>query len=372
MHRPIFAEIDLGAIAENVSAIRKAVGSGVKIMPAVKADGYGHGAVQVSRAAISAGADMLGVASVEEAIELRDAGISVPILILGCTAPDSAREIIEFDLSVTVSDLSFACVIADEAAQLGKRARVHVKVDTGMGRIGVPVENAVELVTSLVGLPSVELDGIFTHFPSADEEDPSFTEEQIRVFKSLLSELDDLGIVPVMSHSANSAAILDHGSSYLDMVRPGIMFYGLYPSPSSTRSVPLHPALTLRTKIIFLKDVPPGKTISYGRTFATTRRTKVATIAAGYGDGYSRHLSNQGEAAVNGHRAPIVGRVCMDQTMIDVTDVPEVAVGDDVVLLGGGYDYLAVERIAQMIGTIPHDVTCAITKRVPRVYIGSD
>lgn len=317
-----------------------------------------------------AGAEMLGVASVEEAMELRDAGISAPILLFSCASPDSAREIVEFDLSATVCDLSLACALADEAVQQGKRAAVHVKIDTGMGRIGVSVENAAELVTSLIGLPALELEGIFTHFPSADEADKAFTDEQIIIFKTLLADLDDMGILPVLSHASNSAALLDHPAARLDLVRPGIMFYGLYPSPASDRLVPLKPALTFKTKIVFMKEVPAGKTISYGRTFTTTRHTKVATIAAGYADGYNRLLSNRGEVAVNGHRAPVIGRVCMDQTMIDVTDVPDAGVGDDVVLMGGGIDHLSVERLAEMLGTIPHDVVCAISKRVPRVYIG--
>ena len=337
-------------------------------MPAVKADGYGHGAVPVSRTALAAGADMLGVASVEEAIELRDAGIEAPILILGCSAPDSAAEIVEFDIAATVCDLASAHALAGEAARRRKKARVHIKVDTGMGRIGVPVEEALALAAAAADLPSLELEGIFTHFPSADERDKSFTEEQIRVFRNLLSELAASGIKPTFAHAANSGAVLDHPSAYFDMVRPGIMFYGLYPSPDSTRSVPLRPALTFKTRIAFLKEVPPGRTISYGRTFTTSRRTKVATIAVGYADGYSRFLSNKGEAAVRGKRAPVIGRVCMDQTMLDVTDVPGVQVGDEVVLLGGGYEFLTVEHVAEMLGTIPHEVVTSISKRVPRVY----
>jgi alanine racemase len=370
MHRPTFVEIDLGAIAANVRAIRDAVGPRVKIMPAVKADGYGHGAIPVSRAALSAGADMPGVASVEEAVELRDAGIRAPILVLGCSAPDSAPEIVELAVAATVCDLRFARELAAEAARRNKIAQVHVKVDTGMGRLGVAPEDAVELVTSLSLLPSLKLEGVFTHFPSADESDRSFTEEQIRIFKGLLRELDDRGTRPTFAHAANSGAILDYPESYFDMVRPGIAIYGLYPSPDVTKSIPLRPALTLRTRIVFLKELPPGKTVSYGRTFTTRRRTKVATIPVGYADGYSRLFSNRGEVAVKGHRAPVIGRVCMDQTMIDVTDVPGVGVADEVVLLGGGFEYLAVERAAETLGTIPHDVVCAIGKRVPRVYVG--
>lgn len=337
-------------------------------MPAVKADGYGHGAVEVSRAAISAGADMLGVASVDEAAELRESGIDSPILVLGCSLADSAHDIVDLGITATVCDLSFAARLADKAAAAGKRTSVHVKVDTGMGRIGVPVEGAIDLVTGLMGLPSLEIDGIFTHFPSADEQDGDFTESQISIFKGLLKVLDKRGITPPIAHSANSGAILDHRRSYFDMVRPGIMFYGLYPSPDSSRSVPLTPALTLKTKIVFLKELPSGKTVSYGRTFTTARTTRVATIAVGYADGYSRAMSNRAQVAIRGVLCPVIGRVCMDQVMVDVTDLPEVELGDDVVLYGGGHDALAIEAVAEMTETIPHDVCCAIGKRVPRVY----
>lgn len=372
MYRPTVVEIDLDAISENVRAIREAVGPDVKIMPAVKADGYGHGSVPVSRAAISGGADVLGVASLEEAMTLRDSGITAPILILGCSTYDSTPDIVEYGISATVCDMGFAQALSDEATRRGKKALAHVKVDTGMGRIGVPPSEAARLVTSMIELPSVELEGIFTHFPSSDEPDRSFTEWQINTFKSLLSELDVRGITPTITHAANSAAVLDYPDASLDMVRPGLIVYGLYPTPNASRSIKLRPALTFKTRIMFIKESPAGTTVSYGRTYTTRRTTKVATIAVGYADGYDRDLSNRGEVAVREHRAPVIGRVCMDQTMIDVTDVPGVEVGDEVILLGGGFDFLSVERVAAMINTIPHDVICAIGKRVPRVHIGGE
>ncbi|HPP75861.1 MAG TPA: alanine racemase, partial [Armatimonadota bacterium] len=315
IHRPTYAEIDLDAIAHNIRAIRRFVGPGVKIMPAVKADGYGHGAVKVSQAALSAGADMLGVASVEEAVELRDHGIEAPILILGCSTPDSSAEIIARKISATVCDLASACDLAAEAAKREIKAHIHIKVDTGMGRIGCQADDAVDLVTALTGLPSLDLDGIFTHFPSADERDRRFTEEQIRIFKGILSKLNERGIVPAFAHAANSGAVIEYPNAHLDLVRPGIAMYGWYPSAEVTRCLDLKPALTFRTRIIFMKDLPPNKTISYGRTFITKRTTKVATIPVGYADGYERGLSNCGEVAVRGQSAPIIGRVCMDQTL---------------------------------------------------------
>ncbi len=369
MHRPVICEIDLQAISANVKSIRRTVGPHVKILPAVKADGYGHGAVPISATAIDSGADMLGVASVEEAIDIREGGVSAPILVLGCTGGDSTREIVEYGITATVCDIGFARELADTALRLGKRARVHVKVDTGMGRIGVPASGAVELVSELQSMQSIVSEGIFTHFPCSDERDRSFTLHQISVFQQILDELSARGIRPEIAHTANSGAVLDFPESRFDMVRPGIMFYGLYPSPDSSRSIPLKPALTLKTRIVFVKEVPTGTTVSYGRTFATTRRTRVATIAVGYADGYSRSLSRRGQVAVRGERASVIGRVCMDQVMIDVTDIPGVQLGDEVVLFGGGYDFLAIEDIAELIGTIPHDVCCAIGKRVPRVYI---
>ncbi|MEN6519830.1 MAG: alanine racemase [Armatimonadota bacterium] len=370
MHRPTYAEIDLNAIRENIQAIRRAVGPGVRIMPAVKADGYGHGAVKVGRTVLAAGANMLGVASVEEALEFRNSGIDAPILILGCSSGCSAREIVEFGISATVCDLSAARDLAAEAARCEKKARVHVKVDTGMGRIGVSSDGAVDLVTALMGFPQLEVEGIFTHFPSSDESDRSFTEEQIRLFKGIISELSEHDIRPEYAHAANSGAVLDYPSAYLDMVRPGIAVYGLYPSSETGRSIQLKPALTFRTKIVFMKDYPAGRTVSYGRAFETLRSTRAAVIPVGYADGFERSLSNKGEVSVKGYRAPVIGRVCMDQTMIDVTDVPDVAIGDDVILLGGGVDYLSVERVAELLGTIPHDVVTSIGKRVPRVYTG--
>lgn len=370
MHRPTYAEIDLNAIAANVRTIRKTVGPGVRIMPAVKADGYGHGSVKISRVALGAGADMLGVASVEEALELRNGAVEAPILILGCSTPDCAPDIVEYGISATICDIGSACDLSAEAQRRGKKAKVHVKVDTGMGRIGVPAEECLELVTAINGLPMLDVEGVFTHFPSSDEPDRAFTENQISQFKGILSQLDSRGMTPPFAHAANSAAVLDYPSAYLDMVRPGLAIYGWRPSQDVSKHMLLKPSLTFKTKVVFLKELPSGKTISYGRTFTTSRVTKVATIPVGYADGYDRALSNRGEVAVKGYRAPVIGRVCMDQTLVDVTDVPGVAVGDDVVLLGGGYDYLSVERVAEMLGTVPHDIITSIGKRVPRVYVG--
>jgi len=370
MRRPTYAEVDLSAIRDNIKAIRARVGDRVKIMPAVKADGYGHGAVEISCAVIEAGADALGVACVEEAMELREAGISSPILILCCSTSSAADEIVRHNITATVCDLSFGKVLSDNAVKQDKTARVHIKMDTGMGRIGITTEQVIDFATRLSALPGVVVEGLFTHFPSSDEVDPSFTISQINIFKKAVAGLSRNNIHIPITHSSNSGGILAFPEADFDAVRPGIIVYGHYPSSDVSQSIPIREALTLKTKIVFMKEADAGATISYGRTHALKRRSIVATLPIGYADGYSRMLSNCGEAAVRGVRVPLIGRVCMDQVVIDVTEVPGAQTGDEVVLYGGGYDYLSVSSIADKIGTISYEVLCAISKRVPRVYLG--
>jgi len=362
------ALVDLSAIRENVRAIRARVGPKVKIIPAVKADGYGHGAVPVSRACLEAGADALGVACVEEAVELREAGIEAPILILGCSLPTACDAIVEHKVAATCCDLSFARAMSESAVRLGGTASVHVKVDTGMGRIGVRPEEALDFIRQIGALPALSVDGVFTHFPSADEPDRSFTLSQIAMFREITAAACRHR-PGMLAHASNSAGILAYPEADFDAVRPGIMIYGCYPSEHVPRSIPIRAALTLKTRIVFLKKCPPGTCVSYGRTHVLGRTSLIATIPVGYADGYSRRFSNRGEAAVRGVRVPVVGRVCMDQTLIDVTDVPGVAVGDEVVLYGGGYDYLEVDRVADRIGTISYEIFCSLGARVPRVYL---
>jgi alanine racemase len=369
--RPTYAEIDLSAIRGNVRAIRERVGPHVKIMPAVKADAYGHGSIQVSRAVLDAGADILGVATVEEALELREAGILAPVLIVGCSPADAAADIVSGRITSTVCDLAFATALSEAAEEAETKALVHVKVDTGMGRIGVSSAECESFVRTLFSLPGIKVDSIFTHFPCSDEPDAGYTDLQIRSFRALTESLQSAGFDIPYRHAANSGAILAHPESYFEIVRPGITVYGLYPSPAAFRTVPLTPALTLKTQIVFLKDTAPGDTVSYGRTFTANRATKVATLPIGYADGYNRHLSNRGEAIVREQLVPVIGRVCMDQIMLDVTDVPGVSVGDEVILYGGT-GAVSIEKVAGMLDTIPYEVTCAISRRVPRVYINQD
>jgi len=371
--RPTWAEIDLQVIKENIRAIRRRVGRNVKLIPAVKANAYGHGAVPVSRACLEGGADMLGVACVDEAAELRRAGVSAPLIVLGCCELGAAEEIVRLEAIATCCDLRFAKALSEAAKKLGKTATVHIKIDTGMGRIGIRPDETVDFVRAILALGNLNVDGVFTHFPSADEQDRSFTENQIAVFKRTVDSICLeclLERAKICVHASNSAAILAYPQADFDAVRPGIMIYGIYPSKSLPRTISIKECLTLKTRIVFLKKVPPGTPISYGRTYVTTEARLIATLPVGYADGYSRRLSNCGEVVVKGVRVPVVGTVCMDQTMIDVTEVPGVDLGDEVILYGGGYECLSVSNIAEKIGTIPYEVLCNIGSRVRRIYLG--
>lgn len=369
--RPTHAEVDLSAIRDNIRAIRARVGPKVCIMPAVKADGYGHGAAEVSRACLEAGAEVLCVAIPEEGMELREAGFDAPMLVLGCSTPDAAAEIVHGDMASTVCDLAYARALSQAAVKQGKTASVHVKVDTGMGRIGVQPDEVLDFVQSIRSLPALSVDGVFTHFPSADEADRSYTLSQISTFRKVLDGLKRRGMSIPMAHASNSGGVLAYPEADFDAVRPGIMIYGSYPSFEVVHSIPIREAMTLKTRIVFLKEADAGTTVSYGRTHALRVRSKIATLPIGYADGYQRTLSNRGEAAVRGVRVPVIGRVCMDQIIVDVTEVAGVELGDEVILMGGGYDYLSASSVAAKAGTISDETFCAVTSRVPRVYINA-
>jgi alanine racemase len=361
------AVVDLGAIRHNISGIRKRIGSKRRLMAVVKADGYGHGAVQVSRAALSSGADCLAVAVPEEAYELRRAGFDCPILVFGLIQPEESWKPVVVGLEQTVCTSELLDAVDQEARKVGVRAAVHIKVDTGMGRIGLAPRDVVEFARRVAACANVELKGVYSHFSCADETDKEFSYAQIRQFESVLRALDAAGIGVPVRHMANSAGVLDLPEAHYDMVRPGIMIYGLYPSSEVSHSVNLRPAMSFRTRICQMKEVPAGTPIGYGATHRTTAaRTKVATIPAGYADGYRRLLSNRGEVIVRGVRVPLLGRVAMDMCMLDVTSVPDVRPGDEVTLFGPG---VPAEEIASLIGTINYEVVTAIGKRVPRVYV---
>lgn len=364
-----WAEIDLAALIHNFKEIKKRVGSKVGVMAIVKAQGYGHGIVQVSKALEKEGVNYFGVTSPFEAFFLRREGIKSPILILGPTILDQAKEIIEKDITQTICTKEMAFVLQGECKKLKKRFKVHIEVDTGMGRTGVPYRRALKLIKEVVQIPELDVEGIFTHFSTADEEDKSFTEEQVKRFKGVLEKLREEKIDISLKHTANSAGILNFPESYFNMVRPGLVLYGIYPSEYVSRSLDLHPVMNLKSKVIYLKRVKKGSTISYGKTYVTNKDTTIAILPIGYEDGYNRLLSNKGEVIIRGKRVRIAGRVCMDQTIIDVGEVPDVKVGDEVVLIGRQKkEKVSVEEIAKKVDTVPHEVVCRIAERVPRIY----
>ncbi|MBI4553848.1 MAG: alanine racemase [Candidatus Latescibacteria bacterium] len=370
MIRPTHLEIDLDAIAANLRGVQARVGPGVKVLAAVKADGYGHGIVEAAKVAVEVGTEMVGVAVVEEGVRLRNAGIDLPVLVLGVSLPEQAATIVQYRLTQTVCTIDLAAALADRAAAAGQAVPVHVKVDTGMGRLGLPVEDVVPFIRQLAAYRSLAVEGVFTHFSTADDADKRFTVEQTHRFRQLLVDLDRQGLRPAIAHAANSGAILDLPESYFDMVRPGLIVYGYYPVGGVSRSLPLQPAMTWKTRIVYLKRVPAGTGLSYGRTYVTPQDTVIATLPVGYEDGYSRALSNRGVVLVRGQRAPVVGRVCMDQCLIDVGHIPGVSIGDEVVLVGRqGTDEVSIYELARRLGTIPNEAVCLIGTRVPRLFL---
>ncbi|MCL6429544.1 MAG: alanine racemase [Anaerolineae bacterium] len=366
--RPTWVEIDLEAIAHNTRELCALIGPGVRLMAVLKADGYGHGAVKVARTAVNNGASWLGVACLSEALVLREAGLEVPILILGYTPPWQAREVVEQGVDATVFSLETAEALSRATRELGRRARVHVKVDTGMGRLGLLPEEVPDLVRKLRELPGLSVEGLFTHLANADSADQSYTRLQLDRFRQVIAALDREGLRPPLVHAANSAAALAMPEARFDMVRAGIALFGLNPS----KEVPCPPgfraALTFKTQIAQVKHLPAGSYISYGCTYRTPRESLIAVIPVGYADGFRRAPHHWGEVLVRGQRAPIVGRVCMDQTMIDVTEIPGVRQGDEVVLIGTqGRERITVDEVAARLGTIGYEVVSEILARVPRV-----
>ncbi len=331
-----WAEIDLDALVHNLGVVRARIGPGRRILLVVKADAYGHGAVEVARVAVRNGVDVLGVATLQEGIELRQASIDVPVLILSPPMEGETEEIAEYDLSCTVPSLGIARALSRACAARGKTCSVHVEVDTGMGRSGVGLDEAVPFITALAKLRELVLEGIFTHFPSS-EEDRGFTERQVGLFLGLVSRLEAKGIRIPLRHAANSGAVLAVPGSFddpLNLVRPGIMAYGLRPGAGGADGAGLEPVMSFKSRIAQIRELPAGHTVSYGRTFAAERPMRVAVIPVGYGHGYSWRLSNCGEVLIGGSRAPVIGRVTMDVTMADVDGIPGARVGDEVVLFG--------------------------------------
>jgi alanine racemase len=371
LHRPTWLEIDLGAIGGNVRAVKAIVGPEVAVMATLKADAYGHGALKVARTALRNGATWLGVATVSEAIPLRTAGITAPLLVYGYVPPWQARDVARHDLRATVYATETAQALARAAAALATTVRVHVKIDSGMGRLGLRAEDIPGILTfmrELQTLPGIAVEGIYTHFATADEADLSHTQEQLARFQAVLTALAQEGLRPPLTHAANSAATLVLPAARFDLVRPGIMLYGLAPSEEVALPPGFRPALTFKTQIAQVKVIPAGEGISYGRTYITTEPERVAVLPVGYADGFRRGPANWGEVLLHGQRAPIRGRVCMDQTIVSVQHIPQARAGDEVVLLGAqGNDRITAEEVALRLGTSNYEVVSALLARVPRV-----
>lgn len=369
--RPTCAEIDIRALVHNLNEAKRLAGSKSQILAVVKADAYGHGAVAISEALVRNGIQYLGTALVEEAIELRDAGIKVPIIVLGGIFEEQIPKIAEYGLTPVVYQEGFLKAIANEARKCNKKINIHIKIDTGMGRIGVLPYDAVDFVKKAASQKNIKVEGIMTHFADADLADKAYAEKQMAEFTSIADKLDKDGIKIPYQHIANSAALVSFENDRFNMARPGIMLYGYAPfSKGKEGELNLIPVMSLKTKILHLKRVLAGAYISYGRTFVAKRDSIIATLPVGYADGYSRALSNKGAVIVKGKKAPIAGRVCMDMTMIDVTDIDGVEINDEAVLIGSqGKETITADDIAMLANTISYEVLCCIGKRVPRVYI---
>ncbi len=381
----VWAEIDVGAIKHNVAELRRITRPGAELMVAVKANGYGHGSVETAHAALAGGASCLGVARVEEALELRRAGIAAPILIFGYTPEAFGPDLADHDLWASVFSLESARRLSG-ALKRGQRVTVHLKVDTGMGRMGLRPDamrtgsdrqeasrpRAVEEILQIGRLENLQLEGIWTHFAASDDADQTYTHSQLDDFKGLIASVAQAGLTVPRYHAANSGAIIDLPESHLDMVRAGIAVYGLYPHADALRRpLDLRPALQLKSRIVHLKRVPQGAKISYGCTWEAPEETHIATVALGYGDGYSRALSNRGQMLVNGRRVPIAGRVCMDLVMLDLGRNSRAQVGDEVVVIGRqGNEVITADEIAREAKTINYEVVTNLMARVPRVYVG--
>jgi alanine racemase len=368
---PTWVEVNLDAIAQNIKNIKKLIGEKKELMAVVKGNAYGHDILEVSPVVLENGATRLAVARLEEAIFLRKAGITVPILVLGLPLKQQTEFLVSYDITPAVCEFEIIEKLSESAVQMNKMTKIHLKVDTGMGRIGIFPYDVLRFIKRMKALKNVEIEGIFTHFSVADEKDKFYTEEQFRKFIEILTILEKEGIKIPIKHVGNSATLLDLPHMWLDMVRPGIAIYGLYPSKEVKKTINLIPAQQFKTKIVFIKELPLGESISYGRTYITKRRMRVASLPVGYADGYNRLLSNQGEVLVRGQRVPIIGRVCMDQCVIDVTNLTQVEIGDEVVLWGRqGEEMITVEEIAQKIRTINYEIVhMPDKKRVPKLFI---
>lgn len=365
------AFVDLDAVYGNLEALKANTRPGTKLCAVVKADGYGHGAVPIGKRLLGL-ADFFALATVEEAFNLRRNGIRKPLLVLGYTQQEAFSEAIREEIRLTVYDYKTAKEISEAAKRSGKTAFIHIKLETGMNRLGFqPGEEALSVVEAVSHLPGVCLEGLFSHFARADEKDKESAGKQYALFEEFVQSLEKRGVRIPVKHMGNSAAIIDLPEYDVDMVRAGIALYGMYPSLEVERErVPLTPALRLVAKVIFVKTIEAGEAVGYGGTFVAKKRTRIATISIGYGDGYPRNLSGKGYVLLHGKRVPVVGRVCMDQIMADVSDAGDVKAGDEAVLLGrDNEECISVEELAALAGTFNYEFVCGLGKRIPRIYI---
>ena len=370
--RAAWAEVDLDALAHNMREIRRLARKDALVTAVIKADGYGHGATKIAQTLLDNGADRFAIAVLDEGIELRNAGFGVPILILGFTDKERAEEIVSFNLEQAVYSWELAEAISKAAVKQNKTAKIHIKVDTGMGRIGLkPDKDSVQLIKKISKLPNIAIEGIFTHFAVADTLDKTYTEGQYERFTWICGELERENVKINVKHCGNSAAIIDLPNMHLNMVRAGIILYGLKPSDEvMLDKIELKQVMSLKVRITHVKEIEAGQSVSYGRRFIAEKKSKIASLPVGYADGYTRMLSGKAEALVKGRRVPVVGRICMDQCMIDVTGIEDVKVGDEVVLFGKqGEGFIHIDELAEKLDTINYEIVCMISRRVPRVYV---
>lgn len=366
----VYAEIDLDAVIKNMESMKANLDSDTAMIGVVKTDGYGHGSVPVAKV-IDPYVTGYAVATVEEGILLRRHGIKKMILILGSVHESQFEDLIKYELSLSLFQMEKGERLSEIAVSMGKTAGIHIALDTGMSRIGFPVNReSAEMIAAISRLPGIRIEGMFTHFAKADEKDKASARRQLCAYEQMVEMLNELGIKIPMKHCSNSAGIIDLKEAQMDAVRAGISIYGMYPSDDvQKRLVPLYPVLSLKSRIVLIKSIEPGTSVSYGGTFTAEKMMKIATIPIGYGDGYPRNLSNKGSVLIHGKRAAVLGRICMDQMMVDVTQIPEACEDDEVTLIGAdGDERISVEEIARICGGFHYEIVCDIGKRVPRVY----
>ncbi|MBI2431584.1 MAG: alanine racemase [Candidatus Hydrogenedentes bacterium] len=370
---PSRAIVDLQAYRHNIEVVRRYIGENTGIIAVVKANGYGHGLLQIAEQAVRAKVGMLGVATVEEGIRLREAGIEAPVLVLFQPDPDALAAIIEHRLTLMLADVATAELLGEMAHRVNRVVRVHCQVDSGMGRQGFALETAAQDIQYLTRISHIDIEGIATHFPTAEKPEDQFTYNQIKSFKQLLKQLDKQGIPYEMSHAANSAAVVNYHGSAFDLVRPGLMTYGVWPSTAVPLQNPLQPVVRWETRVTQVRHLEPGSSVGYGRTYTTAARMRAAILPVGYADGYKHSLSNKADVLIRGKRCPVRGSVCMDQIVVDVSEIHDVHAGDVATLIGSdGAESITPEELARHANTIPYEILTGIGTRVPREYINAN